>query len=130
MGMCSRVMQIRSFYFYKLIGVSKLKIEEFKKHTKNKVLKERIALFLVISLLPTFAYAYGSGGDEVTSIIQNLCAYLSGTVAKAIGILAIIFMGYKTLSGRMDWRVGGTIAIGLGLIIGGAYYGGMLLGNS
>lgn len=121
-GNTKMLMQTKLFLSNKLSGLQRLKM---------KFSRERIALFLMIFLMPTFAYAYGgSGGDEVTSIVQNLCSYLSGSVAKAIGILAIIFMGYRTLSGRMDWRLGGTIAIGLGLIIGGAYYGGMLLGNS
>ena len=117
-------LQIKSFVLSKLMIFHQLKKQ------KEEFTRDRIVLFLMMFLIPSFAYAYGGNGDEVTSIIQNLCAYLSGTVAKAIGILAIIFMGYRTLSGRMDWRLGGTIAIGLGLIIGGAYYGGMLLGNS
>jgi type IV secretion system protein VirB2 len=70
-----------------------------------------------------------AANDAVSQVVFNLCRYLSGPVAKAIGVLSIISLGYRTLTGRMDWRFAASVAIGLGLIIGGSYYGSVLIGG-
>jgi type IV secretory pathway VirB2 component (pilin) len=97
-------------------------IKPFIHRVKNTITCTTTALFCLISQ-PAFA------SDAVSEIVLNLCDYLSGNVAKAIGVLVIIGLGYRTLVGRMDWRTAGSIAVGLGLIIGGSYYGSVLLGG-
>lgn len=100
-------------------------------HHKQKWFQriKQFSFYSLAGILPLSLSQPAFASDAVTEIVFNLCDYLSGNVAKAIAVLVIIALGYRTLAGRMDWRVAGTIAVGLGLIIGGSYYGSVLLGS-
>ncbi len=77
--------------------------------------------FWFLLLLSNSAFAQSS--DEITQYVYNLCSYLSGNVARAAGVLALIILGYKCFRGTFDGHYLFFIMVGLGLIIGGAYYG-------
>ncbi len=83
------------------------------------------AFTLSLFLLPinSFASSLGFGSDTVTSVIYNICDWLSGTPAIGIGILTVIWSGYEMLHGEIDKRKMITRCIALALIIGGAYLG-------
>lgn len=63
------------------------------------------------------------GGDDVTTIIYNICAWLSGAPGVGAGILAVIYSGYEMLGGEIDKRKMLIRSIAIALIIGGAYIG-------
>lgn len=97
-------------------------------------LKEKFSIswnyiFLIIFILPTTASAQSSSSDEVTTIVYNLCTYLSGGIASALAVLVLIYLGFKTMRGKFDWHHLVAIAVGLGLVIGGSYYGKTVLLN-
>jgi type IV secretory pathway VirB2 component (pilin) len=105
--------------------VLQAKGKDFLSNIKYK--KEKLCVLLLGMFLSPIVLA--DDGDAVATFVEGLCNLLSGKIARSIGVLAIIFMGYRTLSGRMDWRLAATITIGMGLIIGGAYYGSTLFGS-
>jgi type IV secretion system protein VirB2 len=72
----------------------------------------------LIVVMPSVSFA---AGDAVTSIIYNLTHWLSGTVARAVAVLAIISLGFLCLSGHISKRLVFSSLIGMGLIFGGSY---------
>lgn len=96
--------------------------------SKKEFSRVRVALFLMVFLSPSFAYA--ADGGMVATFIANVCSLLSGKIAQGIGVLAIIGMGYRVIKGRMDWHYAAYITIGMGLILGAGYYGNTIFGGS
>lgn len=63
------------------------------------------------------------GGDDITTILYNICDYLSGAPGVGVGVLTVIYSGYEMLSGEIDKRKMLIRSIAIALIIGGAYIG-------
>jgi type IV secretory pathway VirB2 component (pilin) len=74
-----------------------------------------------ISSLPGLAFAAGDSGDTVTTVIYNICDWLSGAPAVGIGILAVIYTGYEMLHGEIHKKAMIVRCVAIGLIIGGSY---------
>src|SRR5574337_80169 len=79
----------------------------------------QLAAIATVTLLPKLAFA---SGDIVTTVVYNICDWLSGPLAVAMGILVCIAVGYSFISGHIDKVKLIFVLIGLGLIIGGAYF--------
>lgn len=87
------------------------------------ILKEKKNQFfiLMMSLLPDYAFA--ADRDAIVTIVYNVCNYLSNVVAVALGILAIIWLGFEMMSGHMERKKAISIGIGIGIAIGASYLG-------
>ena len=93
----------------------------YKTNIKRRLSIRAFSLQLGLLLLPVNAFAQST--DYLTTFVYNACTYASGNIARAVGVLVIIVLGYKTLKGTFDWHYLVAIIVSLGLIIGGAYYG-------
>lgn len=85
---------------------------------------KKIILFSLILLITNFAFAEG---DTVTTVIYNVCHWLSGPPGVGMGILGTIYSGYEFMHGEIQFGKLLKRSIGMGLIIGGAYIGQSIL---
>lgn len=60
--------------------------------------------------------------DAITTVVYNVCDWLSGVVAIAVGVLVVIWSGYEMLQGNINKGKLLVRCVAIGLIIGGSYY--------
>lgn len=67
-----------------------------------------------------FASAVYAAGDvgAIDQALQGIKNILTGKTARSLAVIAIIGIGYMTLSGKMDWKVAILICLGIGIIFG------------
>jgi len=61
--------------------------------------------------------------------IQLFIDLLTGTTARLFAILAIIVLGFLSMSGRMSWGLGGSIVGGIVLVFGSAWLADAFIGS-
>ncbi|MFI4965735.1 MAG: TrbC/VirB2 family protein [Caulobacterales bacterium] len=67
-----------------------------------------------------------AGSNVIVSALTWLQGTLLGTVATVAAIIAIAAVGFMMLTGRMNWRHGGTVILGCFILFGaGAIVGGI-----
>jgi type IV secretion system protein VirB2 len=84
----------------------------------------RLAVLLAL-VSPTMALAQVQQQDPAGSgPIVNALAWLQGTllgnVATAVAVMAVAAVGFMMLTGRMNWRFGATVIIGVFILFGAA----------
>ena len=80
---------------------------------------------LLLSLIASPAYAQLAASDPAGSgAIGNAADWLQGTmlgnVATAIAVMAVAAVGFMMLTGRINWRYGATVVLGLFVVFGAA----------
>lgn len=73
---------------------------------------------LVIALAPELAYAQSAA--PVEGILEWFVGVLQGSVARSLAIIAVCFLGFLFLTGRMAWQGAISIVIGIAMIFGAA----------
>ena len=89
-------------------------------------LPARFAAFIAILVMPSVAYAQvvtnqaatNQGGDPITSALLWMQGILLGPIATALAVMAVAGVGFMMLTGRMNWRYGMTVIIGVFIIFG------------
>jgi type IV secretion system protein VirB2 len=79
-----------------------------------------IALF---AMLPASAHAQAAdpqGSGPIVAALSWLQGTLLGNVATAIAVMAVAAVGFMMLTGRMNWRFGATVIIGVFILFGAA----------
>ena len=61
-----------------------------------------------------------AGSGAIVGAVQWLQGTLLGTVATTIAVIAVAFVGLMMLTGRMNWRHGGAVILGLFILFGAA----------
>jgi type IV secretion system protein VirB2 len=81
-------------------------------------------LIIVATLLvPSVAHAQGAdpaGSGPIVAALAWLQGTLLGNVATAVAVMAVAAVGFGMLTGRMNWRFGATVIIGLFILFGAA----------
>ncbi len=76
----------------------------------------------VLAFTPTAALAQQAADPQGSGPIVAALAWLQGTllgnVATAIAVMAVAAVGFMMLTGRMNWRFGATVIIGLFILFG------------
>ncbi len=81
-------------------------------------LLSRIAV-LLFAMGPTAAFAQDpQGSGPIVAALGWLQGTLLGNVATAIAVMAVAAVGFMMLTGRMNWRFGATVIIGLFILFG------------
>lgn len=75
-------------------------------------------LFLIIILMPCFAYATQPAFHQVGDLACAVARTLSGTIAKAIATIGIVFLGARAFVGKLDWATVLIVALGVFIIFG------------
>lgn len=84
-------------------------------------LKVTVGLALLttgMALAPSFAYAQSAA--PVEGILEWFVGVLQGNVARSLAIIAVCFLGFMFLTGRMAWQAAISIVIGIAIIFGAA----------
>ncbi len=80
------------------------------------------AVAALVAFSPTAALAQQAADPQGSGPIVNALAWLQGTllgnVATAIAVMAVAAIGFMMLTGRMNWRFGATVIIGLFILFG------------
>ena len=73
-------------------------------------------------LLPTAAHAQAdpAGSGPIVAAVSWLQGTLLGNVATAVAVMAVAAVGFGMLTGRMNWRFGATVIIGVFILFGAA----------
>jgi type IV secretory pathway VirB2 component (pilin) len=85
-----------------------------------RLIKNSVIAFYVLLVIPNVAFATTT---VVGQIIGYACEWLSGEIGIGLGMLVIIISGFQMLEGHIDAKALGSRAIGVGMIVGGAYIG-------
>jgi len=58
------------------------------------------------------------GSGPIVSALMWLQGTLLGNVATAVAVIAVAMVGFMMLTGRMNWRMGGTVVLGCFILFG------------
>jgi type IV secretory pathway VirB2 component (pilin) len=76
---------------------------------------------LLALMTPTMALAQAQpspDGNPLVDALNWMMNILLGPVATALAVMAVAGVGFMMLTGRMNWRYGGTVIIGVFIIFG------------
>ena len=71
--------------------------------------------------LPAAAQAQGTdpaGSGPIVAALAWLQGTLLGNVATAVAVMAVAAVGFMMLTGRLNWRFGATVIIGVFILFG------------
>ena len=78
---------------------------------------------LAMLLFPAAAHAQQvdpQGSGPIVNALSWLQGTLLGNVATAVAVMAVAAVGFGMLTGRMNWRFGATVIIGVFILFGAA----------
>ena len=76
---------------------------------------------LVTFLVPSAALAQDpAGSGPINAALGWMQGTLLGSVATAVAVMAVAAVGFGMLTGRMNWRFGASVIIGVFIIFGAA----------
>jgi len=85
-------------------------------------MKRFIRLFpIALTALSSAAYAQDpAGSGPIVAALSWLQGTLLGNVATAVAVMAVAAVGFMMLTGRLNWRFGATVIIGVFILFGSA----------
>lgn len=81
----------------------------------------RLAAALTLLVMPGAAYAQAAdpqGSGPIVAALAWLQGTLMGTIATTVAVMAVAAVGFMMLTGRMNWRFGATVIIGVFILFG------------
>ncbi|MDG6077784.1 type VI secretion protein [Erythrobacter litoralis] len=79
---------------------------------------------LAFLLVPSAAFAQAqadpAGSGPIVAALGWLQGTLLGNVATAVAVMAVAAVGFMMLTGRLNWRFGATVIIGVFILFGAA----------
>jgi type IV secretion system protein VirB2 len=79
-------------------------------------------LAAALAAFPTAAFAQVASDPQGSGPIVAALGWLQGTllgnVATAVAVMAVAAVGFGMLTGRMNWRFGATVIIGVFILFG------------
>ena len=81
------------------------------------------ALLMLLFSSPAFAqYAAPdpAGSGPIAGAVDWLQGTLLGNVATAVAVIAVAAVGFMMLTGRVNWKYGATVVMGLFILFGAA----------
>lgn len=79
-----------------------------------------IATLIVPAAAQAQAQANPAGSGPIVAALAWMQGTLLGTVATAVAVMAVAAVGFGMLTGRMNWRFGATVIIGVFIVFGAA----------
>jgi type IV secretory pathway VirB2 component (pilin) len=68
----------------------------------------------------TAALADPAGSGPIVNAVGWIRDTLLGNVATAIAVIAVAMVGFMMLTGRMNWKMGATVILGVFILFGAA----------
>ena len=80
----------------------------------------RIAALLAVLAMPSAAFAQSDpqGAGPIVNAMVWMQNILLGPIATSLAVMAVAAVGFMMLTGRMNWRFGATVIIGVFIIFG------------
>ena len=79
---------------------------------------------LALLTMPSAAFAQAqadpAGSGPIVAALGWLQGTLLGNVATAVAVMAVAAVGFMMLTGRLNWRFGATVIIGVFILFGAA----------
>lgn len=90
----------------------------------NRIMLRR-SIYAALASLPFRAaaqatYTDPAGSSPIVGAVTWLQSTLLGTVATVVAVIAVASVGFLMLTGRMNWRYGGTVILGCFILFGAA----------
>ncbi len=86
-------------------------------------MKRRISFPAALAALVTSTAASAqdpAGSGPIVAALGWLQGTLLGNVATAVAVMAVAAVGFMMLTGRLNWRFGATVIIGVFILFGAA----------
>ena len=87
------------------------------------MIRRFIAILLLAQAAPAlaqFAAPDPAGSGPIIGAVSWLQGTLLGNVATAIAVIAVAAVGFMMLTGRINWKYGATVVLGLFILFGAA----------
>ncbi|WP_284124958.1 TrbC/VirB2 family protein [Parerythrobacter aestuarii] len=78
----------------------------------------RLAALAALIFPTTVLAADPAGSGPVVNALAWLQGTLLGSVATAVAVMAVAAVGFMMLTGRINWRFGATVIIGVFILFG------------
>lgn len=93
--------------------------------TKMQVFTRLSVVLALVAPGSAFAQASAPGSDPagsgpIVAALGWLQGTLLGNVATAVAVMAVAAVGFMMLTGRLNWRFGATVIIGVFILFGAA----------
>lgn len=87
---------------------------------RSNLLRAAKGLPVLFLLAPSAAWAQADpqGSGPIANALLWLQGTLLGTVATTVAVMAVAAIGFMMLTGRMNWRFGATVIIGVFILFG------------
>lgn len=83
-----------------------------------KRLKALFVCMMAFSPTAALAQADPQGSGPIVAALSWLQGTLLGSVATAVAVMAVAAVGFMMLTGRLNWRFGATVIIGVFILFG------------
>lgn len=88
-------------------------------------MKRSLSIPAMLALLATPSAAFAqavdpAGSGPIVAALGWLQGTLLGNVATAVAVMAVAAVGFMMLTGRLNWRFGATVIIGVFILFGAA----------
>ncbi|QKG72499.1 TrbC/VirB2 family protein [Erythrobacter mangrovi] len=88
-------------------------------------MKRIVSIPAALALLATPSAAFAqvadpAGSGPIVAALGWLQGTLLGNVATAVAVMAVAAVGFMMLTGRLNWRFGATVIIGVFILFGSA----------
>ncbi|MEE4538466.1 MAG: TrbC/VirB2 family protein [Erythrobacter sp.] len=79
-----------------------------------------LAAWTLFLTMPTAALAQTEpqGSGPLTNAVNWMQGVLLGPIATSLAVMAVAAVGFMMLTGRMNWRFGATVIVGVFIIFG------------
>lgn len=98
-----------------------MKAREYLQPEGTDVKRLALVLFALAGAAPALAQAVAldpAGSGPILGAVDWLRGTLFGNVATAIAVIAVGGIGFSMLTGRINWRHGATVVLGLFVLFG------------
>ena len=87
---------------------------------KSAAVAARFAALFSVFLMPAAALAQNQpqGSGPITNAVVWMQSILLGPIATSLAVMAVAAVGFMMLTGRMNWRFGATVIIGVFILFG------------
>ena len=85
--------------------------------------KSIVSAAIAALMTPSAAFAQATdpaGSGPIVAALGWLQGTLLGNVATAVAVMAVAAVGFMMLTGRLNWRFGATVIIGVFILFGAA----------
>lgn len=88
-------------------------------------MRKSLPLIIAAALTSTptwaqYAAADPAGSGPIGGAVEWLQGTMLGNVATAVAVMAVAAVGFLMLTGRINWRYGATVVLGLFIVFGAA----------